>query len=162
MAITKVITYDNIDLQTLEVVDSKLRVKVENVVPAAKADRFLKSVAPSVDGTSLTFTVPDEEGVDQTFDVPMGSFVEGFVKTETFTPVSEKVVELEGKVTTLEEEVNTLKDKVAALEGASVTAEQIAALVTEEVLKNAIIEAIKGEEIHDLGDVLKGYLLATA
>lgn len=145
MAITKVITANDIDSATLEIKNNKLTVKVADIVPAAKADKFLKAVTVSEDGTKLKFTVAGEGAEDTVIETPVANLLTGLATQAALDAEKEKVTSLTERVTTLE--------------GKAPTAEQIAALIANEAVTNAILTAIKGEEIQDLAEVTKGYLI---
>lgn len=160
--VTQVITNNDIDLNTLIIEGNKLKVNVANVVPAAKADRFLKSVTPNANNKTLTFVTGAENEQDTSFEVAIGDFLNGVATQEALDVEKAKVqaletakAEAEAKVAALEGKVQTLESKPAF----ELTAAAVAALVAEDALKNAILDAIKGEEIQGLDGVKKGYLL---
>lgn len=160
--VTKVITNNDIDLQTLVIEDNKLKVNVANVVPAAKADRFLKAVTPNVEGKTLTFVTGAEGEEDTNFEVPVGDFLAGVATEEALNAEKEKVKTLEAAKTAADEKIKALEEKVATLEGKpdfELTADAVAALIAEAAVKNAIIAAIKGEEIQALDGTSKGFLI---
>ena len=153
---TQVITSNDIDLQTLTIEGNKLKVNVANVVPAAKADRFLKNVAASEDNTKIVFTISPEtaEGEDTTFELPVASFLTGLATTEALEAEKARIAEVEGKVATLESKPEP--------EAYVLTADKLAPLFADETVRGALIEAIKGEEIVGLDGVVKGFLVAKA
>lgn len=160
--VTKVITNNDIDLNTLIIEGNKLKVNVANVVPAAKADRFLKSVTPNVGNKTLTFVTGAENEQDTSFEVAIGDFLTGVATQEALDAEKAKVQALETAKAEAEAKVAELEGKVTALESKpefQLTADAVAALVAEDVLKNAILNAIKGEEIQALDGAIKGYLL---
>lgn len=169
--VTKVITSNDIDLNTLIIEDSKLKVNVANIVPAAKADKFLKEVR--FEKPDFVFVVGSEEGNSPELRVPAADLISGLATLEALEEEKAKVVALEGKVGPLETSLAEEKAKVAEAEGkiASLeqevetlksktpTAEEIAAVITADAVISAIIASIKGEEIKDLADTTKGYLI---
>ena len=153
---TQVITSNDIDLQTLKIEGNKLTVNLENVVPAAKADRFLKNVTASGDNTKIIFTVsPETEGdVDTTFELPVASFLTGLATTEALEAEKARIGVVEGKVSTLE-----AKPEPEAYE---LTADKLSPLLADPAVRASLIEAIKGEEVAGLDGVAKGFLIANA
>lgn len=150
---TQVITSNDIDLQTLVIEGNKLKVNVANIVPAAKADRFLKNVAASDDNTKIIFTVsPENSGdSDATFELPVASFLTGLATTEALENEKTRIDAVEGKVQTLEAKPDN-----------ALTADTLTPLFADPAVKEALIAAIKGEEVAGLDGVTKGFLIATA
>lgn len=160
--VTQVITNNDIDLNTLIIEGNKLKVNVAAVVPAAKADRFLKSVTPNTDNKTLTFVTGAENEQDTSFEVAIGDFLTGVATQEALDAEKAKVAALETAKAEAEAKVQALETKVQELEARpsfELTADAVATLVAEDALKNAIINAIKGEEIQGLDGATKGYLL---
>lgn len=169
--VTKVITANDIDLNTLIIEDAKLKVNVANIVPAAKADNFLKEVR--FESPDFIFVVGSDEGDKPEIRVPAADLVSGLATQSALDEEKAKVATLEGKVgtleTTLEEEkakvqeaegkITTLEQEVETLKSKTPTAEEVAAVIADDTVINAILEAIKGEEIKDLADDTKGYLI---
>ena len=155
---TRIITSNDIDLQTLEIHENKLRVNVANVVPAAKADRFLKNVAANEDNTKIVFTVSPETdgGEDTKFELPVASFLTGLATTEALETEKGRIAAVEGEVTALERQVFALEQKS---EANVLTADALTPLLTDPAVKAALIAAIKGEEVAGLDGVAKGFLI---
>ena len=158
---TRIITSNDIDLQTLEIHENKLRVNVANVVPAAKADRFLKNVAANEDNTKIVFTVSPETdgGEDTKFELPVASFLTGLATSEDLDTAKGRTSIVEGRVAALEEQVAALEQKS---EANALTADNLTTLLTDPAAKEALIAAIRGEEVAGLDGVAKGFLITNA
>lgn len=177
--VTKVITSNNIDLETLIIDGGKLKVNVDRVVPVAKADKFLKNV--SFEGTEFVFTVGSDEGDDPAVRVPANAIVEGLAKQTDLDLTNASLEELKGRVDTIEgetipnltstveqntnsiesiqTEITAIKERLDTLEAKRLTPEELVAVITDSSVIEAILTSIKGEEIQDLDDVTKGYLI---
>lgn len=171
----KVISANNIDLDTLIIEGNKLKVNVARVVPAAKADVFLKEVGVSEDKTKLVFKTGTDTETNAPLEIPVANFLEGVVKTqdlqaavaplattEALNTLTQALDAEKAKVQEAQGKIETLEQKVAELEAAKATPAKLAELVADPAVKAAIIAAIKGEEVTDLEDAVKGYLIATA
>lgn len=121
---TQFVTSQNIDLQTLKIEGGKLSVNLENVVPAAKADQFLKQV--QVSGSNLLFTVgsaSEESGEDKTLTVAISDLLTGVATQSALDTINEKMQALEAKaekIAQLEqalEGIEDVKNKVTTMEG---------------------------------------------
>lgn len=123
---TQFVTSQNIDLETLKIEGGKLGVRLEglsSLVPAAKADQFLKQV--QVSGSNLLFLVgsADSEEDQKTLTVAISDLLTGVATQSALDTINEKMQALEAKaekIAQLEqalEGIEDVKNKVTTMEG---------------------------------------------